>query len=85
MVLGDHAPPSFMCNGQVVEQVPSFKYLGLHFHESGLVSLLMTALKAKMAASWAVMQRKHALLKCGDTVNLKLKLLQTIAYNPLWL
>ena len=38
MVLGDHAPPSFMCSGQVVEQGPSFKHLGLHFHESGLVS-----------------------------------------------
>ena len=32
----------------------------------------------KMAASWAVVQKKHALLKCGDTVNLKSKLLQSI-------
>ena len=74
LVLGDHAPPSFMCSGQLVEQVPSLKYLCLHFHESGLVS------EAKMAAScqWAVVQKKHALRKRGDTVNLKLKLLQTI-------
>ena len=56
-----------MCNGQVVEKVPFFKYLGLHFYESGLVSHLMTCLKAKMAASWAVVQKKHALLGCGDT------------------
>ena len=77
-VLGDHASPSFMCNGQVVEQVPSSKYLGLHLHEAGLVSHLMTPLKAKMSASSAVVQRRRALIKCGDTVNLKLKLLQTI-------
>ena len=31
-----------------------------------------------MAASWAVVQKRHALFRCGDTVNLKLKLLQTI-------
>ena len=61
-----------------MEQVPSFKYLGLHFHETGLVSHLMTPLTAKMAASWAVVQKKHARRKCGNTVNLKLKLLQTI-------
>ena len=36
MVLGDHALPSFTCSGQVVERVPSFKYLGLRFRESGL-------------------------------------------------
>ena len=38
----------------------------------------MIPLKAKMAASWAVVQKKHALLKCGDTGNLKLKLLQQL-------
>ena len=26
---------AFSCNGNLVEQVSSFKYLGLHFHESG--------------------------------------------------
>ena len=39
MLLADHAPPSFMCNGQVVQQAPSFRYLGLHFHKSVGVSL----------------------------------------------
>ena len=40
---------SFTCNGQVVGKVPLFKYPNLHFHESGLVSHLMTPLSAEMA------------------------------------
>ena len=39
---------------------------------------LIAPLKAKMTSSWAAVQRKHAQLRCGDTVGLKLRLLQTI-------
>ena len=52
-------------------------YLGLQLYESGLVSHLMTPLKAKMTVAWAVVQKRYALLRFGDTVNLKIKLLQT--------
>ena len=44
----------FTCNGLLVEPVDTFKYLGLHFHSSGVVSHLITPLKAKAARSWAV-------------------------------
>ncbi len=68
----------FTCNGLLVEQVDTFKYLGLHFHSSGGVSHLITPLKAKAAGSWAVVQQRHSQLQCGNTVNLKLFLLQGI-------
>ena len=78
LVMNDHSPPLFLCNGQTVQRVPSFRYLGLHFHESGLVQCLITPLKAKMASAWAIVHRKQAQFGCGDTVNIKLRLLQTI-------
>ena len=68
----------FTCNGLLVEQVDTFKYLGLHFHSSGGISHLITPLKAKAAGSWAVVQQRHSQLQCGNTVNLKLFLLQGI-------
>ena len=75
------APPStatFTCNSQAIEQVQSFKYLGLHFHESGNISHIIQPLKAKAAASWALVQRRHSQLQCGNTIRSKLQLLQSI-------
>lgn len=68
----------FTCGGLPVQQVDTFKYLGLHFHESGSISHLITPLKAKAARSWAVVQQRHSQLQCGKTVNLTLSLLQSI-------
>ena len=68
----------FTCNGLLVEQGDTLKYLGLHFHSSGGISHLITPLKAKAAGSWAVVQQRHSQLQCGNTVNLKLFLLQGI-------
>ncbi len=48
----------FTCNGLLVEQVDTFKYLGLHFHSGGICHLI-TPLKAKAAGSWAVVQQRH--------------------------
>ena len=31
----------FTCNGNPVEQVATFKYLGLHFHQSGSIAQLL--------------------------------------------
>ena len=80
MVVSSTASPplTLTCNGQHIEQVQSFKYLGLRFHESGNISHLIRPLKAKAAGSWAVVQRRHSQLQCGSTVNLKLQLLQSI-------
>ena len=62
--------------GRLVEQVDTFKYLGLHFHLSGGISNLITPLKA--TGSWAMVQQRHSQLQCGNKVNLKLFLLQSI-------
>ncbi len=72
------AAVAFTCNGLPVRRVDTFKYLGLHFHASGDISHLITPLKAKAAGSWAVVQQRHSQLQCGNTVNLKLFLLQSI-------
>ena len=69
---------TFSCNGNPVEQVPTFKYLGLHFHESGALMHLINPIKSKAGGSWAAVQRRHSLLQCGNTVNLQLHLLQAI-------
>lgn len=53
------------------DRVASFKYLGLHFHFTRAIAGVITPLKAKTTASWAVVQHKHACLQCGDTVNRK--------------
>ncbi len=68
----------FTCNGLLVEQVDTFKYLGLHFHSSGGISHFVTPLKAKAAGSYAVVQQRHSQLQCGNPVNLKVFLLQGI-------
>ena len=73
----------FTCTGLLVEQVDTFKYVGIHFHSSRGVSHLITPLKAKAAGSWAVVQQRHSQLQCGNTVNLKLFLLQSILASSL--
>ena len=61
-----------------LEQVDKFKYLGLHFHESGHISHMIKPILDKATAAWAVIQNKHAQLQVGDTVNLKFQLFQSI-------
>ena len=63
-----------------VEQVATFKYLGLHFHQSGSIAHLVAqiAIKSKAGGSWAAVQRRHSLLQCGNIINLHLHLLQAI-------
>lgn len=48
MVISDApmAPVLFTRNGNPVEQVATFKYLGLHFHQSGAISRLIKPIKA---------------------------------------
>ncbi len=69
---------TFTCQNQPLEQVESFKYLGLPFHQSGHISHLITPKLNKAAASWAIVQQKHAQLPCSDTVCLKFRLFQSI-------
>ena len=47
----------------MVEQVATFKYLGLHFHQSGSIAHLVTPIKARAGGSWAAVQRRHSLLQ----------------------
>ena len=72
------AAVDFTCSGNPVEQVATFKYLGLHFHQLGSISHLVTPTKASVGGSWADVQRRHALLQCGNTINLHVHLLQAI-------
>ena len=69
---------TFTCNGNLVEQVATFKYLGLHFHQSGSIAHLVMPIKSKAGGSWAAVQRRHSLLQCGNTINLHLHLLEAI-------
>ena len=57
---------TFTCNGHPVEQVATFKHLGLHFHQSGSIAHLVTPSKAKAGGSWAAVQRRQ----CGNTISL---------------
>ena len=67
MVVTAMAAPvvAFTCNGNPAEQVATFKYLGLHFHQSGSIVHLVTPIKSKAGGSWAAVQRCHSLLQCG--------------------
>ncbi len=77
------APAVAFCNGNPIEQVTSFKYLGLHFHQSGAVAHLVTPIKSKAGGAWAAVQRRHSLLQCGKTINLHLHLLQAVLVSVL--
>jgi len=48
------------------------------FHQSGHIAHLITPKLNKEAASWAIVQQKHAQLQCSDTVCLKFRLVQSI-------
>ena len=63
---------TFTCNGNPVEQVATFKYLGIHFPQSGSIAHLVMPIKLKAGGSWAAVQRRHSLLRCGNTINLHL-------------
>ena len=78
MIIGDGTQPVFTCQNQPLELIESFKYLGLPFHQSGHICHLITPKPNKAAASWAIVQQKHAALQCSDTVCLKFCLCQSI-------
>ncbi len=62
----------------LLSRLPLSKYLGLHFHQSGAVVHLISPIKSKAGGSWAAVQRRHSLLRCGRTINLYLHLLQAV-------
>ena len=59
-VLGGERSHTFTCMNQSLEQVSDFKYLGLHFHESGRIDHIIAPILDKATAAWAVVQNKHA-------------------------
>ncbi len=75
MIIGDGTQATFTCHHQPLEEVESFEYLGLLFHQSGHISHLITPKLNKAAAS--IVQQKHAQLQCSDTVCLKFR-----SFNP---
>ncbi|DBB04441.1 TPA: hypothetical protein ACH3X1_012920 [Trebouxia sp. C0004] len=66
------------CNDNPIEQITTFKYLGLHFHQLGAVVHLINPIRSKAGGSWAAVQRRHSLLQCGKTINLHLHSLQAV-------
>ena len=46
--------PSFTCSALFIAQLRTFKYLGLHFHDSGDIAYLIQPIKNKAAGSWAL-------------------------------
>ena len=68
---------TFTCDGNPFDQVATFKYLGLHCHQSGSTVHLMP-IKSKAGGSWAAVQRRHSLLQCGNIIKLHLHLLHAI-------
>ena len=43
-----------------------------------MLTRLVTLIKLRASNSWATVQRRHFLLQCGNTINLRLQLLQDI-------
>ena len=78
MIIGDDTWTIFTCTNQPLEQVESFKYSGLPFHQSGHIAHHITPKLNKAAASWAIVQQKHTQLQCSDTGCLKFRLFQSI-------
>ncbi len=79
-------PPETMqwhCGNDAIEQVSQVKYLGLWLHQDGKLQHTVRRIKPKVAGAWAVVQRKHRQLDCGDTVNLKLVLHRNISQATL--
>ena len=68
---------TFTSSGNPVDQVATFKYLGLHSHRSGSIAQFVTPIKLRAVNSWAAAQQCHSLLQCGNTINLHLQLLQS--------
>ena len=65
-------------NGNCVEHVATFKYLGLHVHQSGSIAHLVMPIKLKADGSWAAVQQRHSLLQCDNMINLPVHQLQGI-------
>ena len=62
----------------VLEQVSSFKCLGLNFEESGHIHHMIKPALYEAIAAQAIVQNKHANLHLGDTVHLKFHLFRSI-------
>ncbi len=74
---------AFLCNDSPIEQITTFKYLGLHFHQSGAIVHLVTPIRSKAGGFWAAVQRRQSLLQCGNTIDLHLHLLQAVLVSVL--
>lgn len=57
MVMFDVVQSHFCYDGEAIDRVASYKYLGLHFHDTGAIASVITPFKAMTASSWTVVQQ----------------------------
>ena len=70
---GEAQHASWHCNGQVLQQLDNFKYLGLLFNAQSGVQGTFPLLKQKMFAAWALLKRQYGNLSCTSSVGLMLR------------
>ena len=74
-------PYQWLCNGQQLEVVSAFKYLGLTFHAEHGLQPTFPALKQKMFASWALLKRQYGRLQCLSSVGLMFRLCTSVVQS----
>ena len=75
------APYQWLCNGEQLEVVSTFKYLGLTFHAEHDLQPTFLALKQKMFASWALLKRQYGRLQCLSSVGLMFRLCTSVVQS----
>ena len=66
-------PFQWLCNGQPLEWVAHFKYLGLVFQAQQGMHATYSHLHRKMWGAWALLQRQYGQLHCASSVGLLLQ------------
>ena len=61
------------CQGHHLEQVETFRYLGLMFSAQDGLKATFPSLRQKMFAAWALLKRQYGNLSCSSSVGLLLK------------
>ena len=74
-------PYQWLCNGEQLEVVSTFKYLGLTFHAEHDLQPTFLALKQKMFASWALLKRQYGRLQCLSSVGLMFRLCTSVVQS----
>jgi len=65
-------PHVWVCQGQHIEQVTSFPYLGTTFQSPSRIEHTFPKLQKQQLAAWARLMRQYGKLDCGVSVGLLL-------------